>query len=353
MRPLRFGFPALLLILARTGAAQTTQALPQLPKEPRAIFAAAQPLYDFNDPSLRPYHLKAAYQLYEHGQPTEHGTFEYWWASPSVDRSTWTRGANTVSQWHTAGGKFAYLSTGSGIQFFESKLKAELLSPLPDPKDYAASDTYFDKEDVKLGSLKVPCIMIVPKMPTRGQPLQVPIGLFPTYCFDPSLPVVVAKSSFGALQVVYEKSVRVQNRILPNSLSEYEGRDKVLSASVESIEALSPTDPALIPPPEAMKPPVERVQLGAAIVAGRRIGGIVPIYPADAKAVRAQGTVVLRAVIGRDGRIHDLKVMSAPYPSLVESAMWAVSQWTYKPYLLNGQPVEVDTQINVTYKLGG
>jgi TonB family protein len=195
--------------------------------------------------------------------------------------------------------------------------------------------------------------MIVPKMPTRGQPLQVPIGLFPTYCFDPSLPVVVAKSSFGALQVVYEKSVRVQNRILPNSLSEYEGRDKVLSASVESIEALSPTDPALIPPQEAMKPAVERVQLSAGLVAGRRTGGIVPIYPADAKAVRAQGTVVLRAVIGRDGRIHDLKVMSAPYPSLVQSAMWAVSHWTYKPYLLNGQPVEIDTQINVTYRLGG
>lgn len=313
----------------------------------------ATPLYDFQNPSLKPWHLKAAYQLYEHGQPTEQGTYEYWWASPALHRSTWTRGANTVSEWHTADGKFAYLSTGTGIQFFESKLEAELLSPLPDAKDYAASDTYFDKEDVKFGDLKVPCIMIVPKMQPHGQPLQVPMGLFPTYCFDPNLPVLAVKSSFGSLQVVYNKAIRVQNRILPKVLAEYDGQVKILTASVESIAGLNATDPALVPPPEAMKPMAERVQLGSAIVAGRRTGGPQPIYPADAKAARAQGTVALRALIGRDGRIHDLKVMSAPYPSLVESALWAVSQWTYKPYLLNGEPVEVDTQIKVTYSLGG
>lgn len=77
-----------------------------------------------------------------------------------------------------------------------------------------------------------------------------------------------------------------------------------------------------------------------------------PIYPQDAKDVRADGTVVLEALIGRDGHIHNLKVSSAPYPSLVESAMWAVSHWVYKPYLLNGEPVEVLTQIIVTFHLG-
>ena len=77
-----------------------------------------------------------------------------------------------------------------------------------------------------------------------------------------------------------------------------------------------------------------------------------PVYPQDAKEARAEGKVVLQALIGRDGRIHNLKVVSAPYPSLVESALWAVSRWEYKPYLLNGDPVDVETQINVIYSLG-
>jgi TonB family protein len=67
---------------------------------------------------------------------------------------------------------------------------------------------------------------------------------------------------------------------------------------------------------------------------------IPPAYPQDAKAARIQGVVVLRALIGRDGRVHDLSVIDGPSPSLIGAAMWAVSQWEYRPYILNGTPVE-------------
>jgi protein TonB len=78
-----------------------------------------------------------------------------------------------------------------------------------------------------------------------------------------------------------------------------------------------------------------------------------PVYPQDAKDARASGIVVLEATIGRDGKVHDLRVVQAPWPSLVASAIQAVSQWEYKPYLLNGEPVEVKTNINVIFSLGG
>jgi hypothetical protein len=64
-----------------------------LPKDPREIFAAAAKSYDFSDASLKPWHLKASYQLYkQNGKPTAQGTYEYWWASPKTYRSTWMRG---------------------------------------------------------------------------------------------------------------------------------------------------------------------------------------------------------------------------------------------------------------------
>ncbi len=78
-----------------------------------------------------------------------------------------------------------------------------------------------------------------------------------------------------------------------------------------------------------------------------------PIYPQDAKDLHISGTVVLQAVIGRDGGIHKLRVVSGPWWSLIDSALWCVSHWEYRPYTLNGEPVEVQTTINVIYTLNG
>lgn len=90
-----------------TPAASTTTApaqLPSLPKDPAEIFAAAEPLYDFSSPTLKPWHLKASYQLYdEKGQPSAQGTYEYWWASPGTYRSTWKRPALEHTDWHVDG----------------------------------------------------------------------------------------------------------------------------------------------------------------------------------------------------------------------------------------------------------
>lgn len=77
-----------------------------------------------------------------------------------------------------------------------------------------------------------------------------------------------------------------------------------------------------------------------------------PKYPAEAKKNRIQGTVVLDAVIGKDGSIENLKVVSGP-KELQQSSLDAVRNWIYKPYLLNGDPIEVKTTINVFYSLAG
>jgi protein TonB len=76
-----------------------------------------------------------------------------------------------------------------------------------------------------------------------------------------------------------------------------------------------------------------------------------PIYPRPARDAGVAGTVVLEAAIGIDGHIADLEVVSGP-PMLRQSALDAVQTWTYRPYLLNGDPVEVHTTINVVFTLG-
>jgi protein TonB len=75
-----------------------------------------------------------------------------------------------------------------------------------------------------------------------------------------------------------------------------------------------------------------------------------PVYPADAKAARIQGTVVISAIIGKDGSVQTMRLVSG-HPMLAPAAMDAVKQWKYRPYILNGTPVEVETQMTVNFML--
>jgi periplasmic protein TonB len=77
-----------------------------------------------------------------------------------------------------------------------------------------------------------------------------------------------------------------------------------------------------------------------------------PEYPPLAREVGVQGTVVLSAIIGKDGTIENLHVLSG-HPMLVRAALDAVEQWRYRPYLLNGEAVEVETRITVNFVLSG
>ena len=92
------------------------------------------------------------------------------------------------------------------------------------------------------------------------------------------------------------------------------------------------------------------VRVGARVMAGQVRGRVMPKYPQAAKDAHIQGAVILHAIIGKDGVIDNLTVISGP-PELQTSALDAVRQWTYEPYLFNGEPTEVDTTITVNYTL--
>jgi protein TonB len=97
-------------------------------------------------------------------------------------------------------------------------------------------------------------------------------------------------------------------------------------------------------------PPSAPVPVGGDVQAGMLLFGPKPAYPRIAITTRAEGTVRIQAVIGRDGATRNLQLISGP-PLLVAAAMEAVRQWRYRPTLLNGQPVEVITVIDVNFTL--
>lgn len=96
----------------------------------------------------------------------------------------------------------------------------------------------------------------------------------------------------------------------------------------------------------------QRVRVSQGVSQGLLIHQVKPAYPPLARQARIQGAVVLQAVIAKDGSIQGLHVVSG-HPMLTQSAIDAVKQWRYKPYFLNGEPVEVETQITVNFTLSG
>jgi len=98
--------------------------------------------------------------------------------------------------------------------------------------------------------------------------------------------------------------------------------------------------------------PVSHAQRVSRMMEGNLMHRVQPLYPPLARQARIQGQVVIRAVISRNGMIENLQVLSG-HPMLVQAAIDAVKQWRYRPYFLNGEPVEVETQVTVNFLLSG
>jgi len=107
-----------------------------------------------------------------------------------------------------------------------------------------------------------------------------------------------------------------------------------------------------LPPVPAAPPTVRPPFRTSSMLQGSLIRRVEPIYPSLARSARIQGTVVLAAVISKAGTIENLRLISG-HPMLVPAAISAVSQWRYKPYILNDEVIEVETQITVNFVLGG
>ena len=118
------------------------------------------------------------------------------------------------------------------------------------------------------------------------------------------------------------------------------------------VRILGPVPVAAPPPPPSVQKNVQtpRLRVGGIVQSAKLVRQLKPVYPQLAKQARIQGVVRLHALISREGTIEDLKVVSG-HPLLVPSALEAVKQWAYQPTLLNGEPVEVETDIDVNFTL--
>ena len=317
-------------------------------KDPRAVFEAIAPYYDYMDANLKPWHMKVDYQLDdEKGSPADSGVFEYWWVSPKVYRSTWTRGQSTYSDWHSADGRHYTQTTGDSLGIYEYWLRTALLSPLPSADDLDPGKVILVDHSIASANSHSRCFMVVPSEVTEPAAKTLPFGIYPEYCVNKVRPLLLGFYRFGSLMVRCTNFIQMQGKSMPREVLIIEGSQKILSAKAEPVDPLDPTDPALLPPAGATLVKVEKISAEAE--SKLLVKKVAPAYPEDAKSARIHGKVVLQTTIGPDGGIEDVRLVSAPSPSLALSAFHAVSQWEYKPYRVDGEAVTVESTVEVEF----
>jgi TonB family protein len=300
-----------------------------------------------DDSQLKPWHLKMSFQLYDaKGNPTEKGTIEEWWAEPSKEKTIYTSPSYTSTEIRTKGGFYRSKGTPSVPSLLEL-LRRQVVHPMPSEGDIADSHPDLRKETI--GKVPMDCIML-------GQPIKnvayAPLGLFPTYCFDHDTDSLRLSYDFGSQFIVRNKvgtlqqrSVAVDQTTLQNSITE-------VSAHLDTLHSMVPNDSDFVPSADLESVNLNQVPVASGVMAGLKVSGVNPHYPETSKMNHTSGRVILQARIGSDGHVHGLKVISTPDADLAIASLAAVRQWTYKPYLLNGEPVDVNTQITVNFSFG-
>jgi TonB family protein len=335
---------------ASTAAGQVTSppATAAMPSDPAQLLALAAKLDGLTGQDVKPWHLKASYETFdEKGKSTGTGTYEEWWVSDKQYKRSYTSASFTQTEYATEKGIYR-----SGEQTWPkvplSLLRPSLLAPLPSPDDLVGAT--FAVEKHALGGMNLQCLRFtwpIPGHTALG-------GTSPIFCLSRSAPILRVVAEGGTRQIFANNISLFQGHYLPRDLEFSQDRKAQLKVHIESLATL-PSQEAL-----NLRPSPEAVLLSVPVslptkeeVPTTCLWKVTPMYPEEAKYKRIQGNVVFNAHIGKDGKLRDLSAAASPSPILTKAAENAVRQWRYTPMRMAGEPVDVLTQINVVFSLGG
>jgi TonB family protein len=310
----------MLLLGLRPGIAEDTVAL-------KDRLTAAGKTTAIDEAGLNPWYLKIEVQLYdEKGKPSEQGTAEEWWAAPGRDKRVYNLPSYKATEVRKDGRVFRSQGTSYPPTMLEQLLQ-QVVHPMPQSTEILTSEPEIRK--LNFGKVPLECLML--SQPIKGLK-SLPIGLFPTYCFDPGKDSLRITYEFGTQLTVRNDIGRFQQKLVPIDVVVRSGELMMASGHVTALKGQAITG-ADLPTDGLIVERDQTVTLTREAMATKLLSRPDPKYPEGAKQRHISGTVVLHAIIGADGHIHKLNVVSSPDPELAVSSLAAVRKWTYTPHL--------------------
>jgi TonB family protein len=282
----------------------------------------------------QPWHLHMTFQLNDlNGKPKDSGTIEEWWMSPQARRLE-IRSTSYNLTIPSGPSNPPEPSTRTRESYLVNELLNQVVHPIPDYGDF--KDLVVTEASRNFGKVTLSCISVSrpPRMPSQ-------------FCVAPGSPALRGYLGEGQFAAARNRmaTFRGVELGLDNALA-YGGK-VAISGHVDRLESFQPNPSVALTSADPAIPSV----IPGAVLAGRITKKVSPEYPVIARRDHISGTVVLCATISKQGTISGLDVVSSPDSGLTASAIDAVKQWTYQPYLINGSPVEVATTITVNYNL--
>lgn len=304
-------------------------------------------LYSLTDSSISPWHLKFNVTVFDDkGQNPNAGTVEVWHAGKD-SRIVTTLGASTLTRIEI-GGKVYRSSTGPDVPYSVEDAVQDILHPGPTLDDLQHSKLELRKQN--FGKLLLDCVMVT--RPDDGV-ADTPLGFYPAYCLQPGDDRLIEIFNVGGQRVDIIRVGKFLNHEVPMKFNVHQGAVVVLTADIVSLGTYTPSPGEFNPTPGMHVEGATRVPGVSAEV--KLLTKVDPNPPERVIKNQISGEVTLHIVIGGDGRVRSMHVVSSPASDLTMAAdlrmaaMEAVRQWTFKPYRVNGDPVEVDTTISISF----
>jgi len=290
---------------------------------------------------MAPWHIRITFQLYDlEGKKKETGMIDEWWSSPTqrkivIDSPSYHQG--------DAYGDSVVKDRREG--YLVRQLLAQVVNPVP---RYERSDKIALLEATKkFGNATLSCLVLQSVSPV----VHTLPAASPHLCTEPGKPALRIYTESNNAMFALRNKIAMFRGVevgLDNTIT-YDEK-AAITGHIDALEAYQPDPPA---PAAAVPAQPAPARIAGGVLAGSIIHKQQPTYPDDMKSRHISGTVVLGAIITKTGTISSLIVIASPNPSLSDAAMDAVRHWTYHPYLLNGEPTEVDTTITVNFNLNG
>jgi TonB family protein len=327
---------------APQAAPSTSSAEVVTPTDPKERMELAQKVNGLHGLDI-PWHLKASYEVSGlDGKPTDTGTFEEWRVNNKQYRVALHSPTISAEEYGTDHGVFR-----TGDQSWPGRplslIRSMIMRPVPPPEQ--PDKVVLQNYERSFGKQKLQCTALINR--EAKQTMQDAAS----YCFASANAVLFYSGSSSKMyQTLFEHISIVHGQYFANNMQLFIGGRPWLKLHVDTLEGLGPGGLSALTVPAGALPVAARIDVAGETTPGHLITKAVPVYPAVAKQQGVQGTVILTGVIGTDGHFKRIDVLTGP-PMLQQAAVDTVRPWVYTPFLREGKPVEVETDISVVFAL--
>jgi TonB family protein len=310
---------------------------------PDALLNAAMQANGLHGDSLQPWHIRGSWQIIEPSKSTNEGSFEEWWSAPQHAKIDVT-GKDFQQTRYVVPNGTVYTGSAMAPDNIANLIEDAIRLPLP------ASAAGLRQSSVNQGGVALDCISNAQPKPDDSGPAGSLLSAY-SACFAGSPPALRMEAGVS-VQALFNSLVQFQRRYLARDVRFNLPSGKQIAVHLDVIQPLTAVPDSFFVPPADAQPLPARIELSEDVLLPTRISGHRPLYPYRARIDMIQGTAVLEALIRPDGTVGNLKVVSAP-PLLGQAAMLGVQTWRFRPYMVNGVPVEVRTSFGITFACEG